>query len=125
MAIIVYNIKTDDYTSHPNNFYIGRPSVLSNPFTHDGKRSNLAKLSFKTREEALEAYELYFEKMIESDKAFQDEFNKIYEKYKNGEDVYLGCFCPKSLRCHGDVIIEKLQQRLIKEKLKERKDNFK
>ena len=114
MAIIVYNIKTDDYTSHPNNFYIGRPSVLSNPFTHDGKRSNLAKLSFKTREEALEAYELYFEKMIESDKAFQDEFNKIYEKYKNGEDVYLGCFC-HPLHCHGDFIAKQLQKKLIME----------
>jgi hypothetical protein len=110
MAIIVYNIKTDDYTSHPNNFYIGRPSILSNPFTHDGKRSNLAKLSFKTREEALEAYELYFEKMIENDKAFQDEFNKIYEKYKNGEDVYLGCFC-HPLPCHGDFIAKQLQKK--------------
>ena len=114
MAIIVYNVKTDDYTSHPNNFYIGRPSVLSNPFTHDGKRSNLAKLSFKTIEEALEAYELYFEKMIESDKAFQDEFNKIYEKYKNGEDVYLGCFC-HPLPCHGDFIAKQLQKKLIME----------
>lgn len=119
MAIIVYNIKTDDYTSHPNNFYIGRPSVLSNPFTHDGKRSSLAKLSFKTREEAINAYEEYFHKMMEVDIEFQMEFNKIYEKYKNGEDVYLGCFCAP-LKCHGDIIAKELQKKLIMERKKER-----
>ena len=51
--------------------------------------------------------------MIESDKAFQDEFNKIYEKYKNGEDVYLGCFC-HPLPCHGDFIAKQLQKKLNK-----------
>ena len=119
MAIIVYNIKTEDYSSHPNNFYIGRPSILSNPFTHDGKRSNLARLSFKTREEAIDAYELYFKQMIENDKEFQEEFNKIYQKYKNGEDVYLGCFC-KPLSCHGDIIAKELQRKLIMDKKQER-----
>lgn len=119
MAIIVYNIKTDDYTSKENNFYIGRPSILSNPFTHDGKRSSLAKLSFKTREEAINAYEEYFHKMMELDDSFKNEFNKIYEKYKNGEDVYLGCFC-KPLKCHGDIIAKELQKKLIMEKKKER-----
>ena len=119
MAIVVYNIKTDDYSSHPNNFYIGRPSILSNPFTYDGKRSNLAKLSFKTREEAIEAYELYFNSMIENDKDFQEEFNKIYKKYKNGEDIYLGCFC-HPLPCHGDIIARELQRKLILDKKQER-----
>ena len=119
MAIIVYNIKTEDHTSDENNFYIGRPSVLSNPFTHDGKRSRLAKLSFKTRDEAINAYEEYFHKMMEFDDEFKNEFNKIYEKYKNGEDVYLGCFC-HPLRCHGDVIAKELQKKLIMERKKER-----
>lgn len=112
MAIKVYNIKTEDYTSHPNNFYIGRPSILSNPYTHDGKKSSLARLSFKTREEALEAYQLYFDTMIEQNLEFQAAFNQIYEKYKKGEDVYLGCFC-HPLPCHGDILAKELQKRLI------------
>ena len=43
--------------------------------------------------------------------------NENYEKYKNGIDVYLECYCAP-LRCHGDIIKEKLQKRLIKERLK-------
>jgi len=48
---------------------------------------------------------------------FQD---KIYEHYKNGEDIYLQCFC-KPLPCHCDIIADRLQRKLIKEKLEERK----
>ena len=47
-------------------------------------------------------------------------FNALYEKYKNGEDIYLQCFC-KPLRCHGDIIAEELQKKLIKENLEKRK----
>ena len=39
----------------------------------------------------------------------------IYERYKNGEDIYLQCFC-KPLRCHGDFIARILQKKLIMEK---------
>lgn len=119
MAIIVYNIKTEDHSSDTNNYYIGRPSILSNPFTHDGKRSNLARLSFKTREEALDAYEMYFYKMMETNNEFRNAFNEIYEKYKNGETVYLGCFC-KPLPCHGDFLAKEMQKKLIKDKKQER-----
>lgn len=121
--IKVYNCHTEDYTSHPNNFYIGRGSILGNPFTHDGKRSNLAKMSFKTREEAIEAYKLYFKAMMETDIKFQEAFNMIYDKYKNGEDVYLQCFC-KPLPCHGDFIAQECQKRLIKERMQERKNSL-
>ena len=39
--------------------------------------------------------------------------DEIYEKYKRGEDVYLGCFCQQGLKCHGDIIIEKLQKNIV------------
>ena len=119
--IIVYNTKLEDYTSHPNNVYIGRPSVLSNPFTHDGKKSSLAKLTFKTREEALDAYKMYFDTMYEQDEQFKTAFDLIYERYKSGEDIYLQCFCAP-LPCHGDYIKEKLEKKLIKERIMERKN---
>lgn len=125
--IIVWNTNGDiDYSSEPYNFYIGRSktmsSPLANPFTHNGKRSSLAKLTFKTREEALEAYELYFEKMYGSDEAFTNEFNRIYKAYRDGHDVYLQCFC-KPLPCHGDILARKLQEKLIREKREEFKMN--
>ena len=121
--IYVYNSKIEDHTSNPNNFYIGRGSVLGNPFTHDGKKSSLAKLSFKTREEAINAYKLYFKAMYENDNEFKSIVDISYEKYKNGEDVYLQCFC-KPLECHGDFIKSEIEKRLIKEKMAERKKHI-
>ena len=118
--VTVINIRTTDKTSEDGYFYIGRTkkgtSPLGNPFTHDGKRSNLARLSFKTREKAIAAYEMYFDEMYGKDEAFTNAFDEIYEMYKSGKDVYLGCFC-KPLPCHGDVIAKKLQQKLIKENM--------
>lgn len=118
--IYCYNCKIEDHTNHPNNFYIGRGSVLGNPFTHDGKKSSLARLSFPTREEAINAYKMYFKSMYEQDNEFKVTVDNIYEKYKNGEDVYLQCFC-KPLACHGDFIKSELEKRLIREKMAERK----
>ena len=123
-VIKVINIKSEDYSCHDGYFYIGRSknndSPLGNPFTHTGKRSNLAKLSFKTAEQAIKAFDLYFDEMYGKDEAFTKAFDEIYEYYKTGKDVYLGCFC-KPGPCHGDVIAEELQRKLIKEKLAERR----
>ncbi len=119
--IYVYNSHNEDFTLKPNNYYIGRPSILGNPFTHNGVRTNLAKLSFKTREDAIAAYDKYFDIMYGKDDEFTKAFDEIYEHYKNGEDIYLQCFC-KPLACHGDIIANKLQKKLIQEKLKERKN---
>ena len=119
--IYVYNSHNEDYTSRPNNFYIGRPSILGNPFSHNGVRSVFKTLTFKTREQAIEAYDKYFDAMYGKDEEFTKAFDEIYEHYKNGEDIYLQCFC-KPLPCHGDVIADKLQRKLIKEKMEERKN---
>ena len=119
--IHVYNLHQEDHTSEDNNWYIGRSkhgNPLGNPFTHNGKRSNLAKLSFKTREEAINAYRIYFEKAYGKDTELTNAFDEIYEHYKNGEDIWLACFC-KPEPCHGDVIAEELQKKLLKEKMEE------
>jgi hypothetical protein len=121
--IIVYNIRTDDFSNKPNNYYVGRSksgNPLGNPFTHNGVRKSIAKLSFKTREEAIEAYKIYFKKMYGGDNDLTKSFDEIYEHYKKGEDIYLGCFC-KPLPCHADFLAEELQKKLIKEKMEERK----
>lgn len=89
--------------------------MLGNPFTHNGKYSSLAKLSFKTRDQAIEAYEKYFDAMYGKNEIFTHEIDKMYDAYKNGHDIYLGCFC-KPLPCHADIIAKKLQKRLILEK---------
>lgn len=125
--ITVYNTHQEDYTYKPNNFLICRTkdgNPLANPFTYNGVKTRLAKLSFKTREEAIDAYKMYFKKMYGLDEGLTEAFDTIYEKYKNGEDIYLQCCC-KPLPCHGDFLAEELQRKLIKEKMEERRENNK
>jgi hypothetical protein len=117
--IYVYNMHEEDHTNEKCNYYVGRSksgNPLGNPFTHNGVRKSIAKLSFKTREEAIERYDTYFDVMFSGNKVFRAVIDDMYEKYKRGEDIYLQCVC-KPLPCHGDIIAKKLQQRLLKEKI--------
>lgn len=121
--INIVNIHTTDCSGVDNYYYIGRSrsgNPLSNPFTYNGKKSSLAKLTFKTRDEAINAYEKYFEAAYGQPgyEELTNAFNEIYEKYKKGEDITLGCFC-YPLRCHGNVIASQLQKKLIREKIAE------
>ena len=125
--IHVYNIHNEDHTNERCCYYCGRSkegNPLSNPFTHNGVRTNLAKLSLKTREDAIEAFAQYFDKMYGKDEEITKAFDEIYGHYKNGEEIWLGCFC-KPKPCHCDVIADRLQRKLIKEKLEERRNTVK
>ena len=82
----------------------------------------MAVFKAKNREEAIEKYDTYFDTQYGRNREFTAVIDEIYEKYKNGETVYLECYC-HPLPCHGDVIVKKLQQRLLKEKIKEAKEN--
>ena len=79
--IIVWNCHgNDDFSSKENNYYIGRSkdgNILANPFSFDAQKSSLAKLTFKTREEALEAYKEYFKRQYESDEYFKEVIDEI------------------------------------------------
>lgn len=116
--IHIINVKTDDVSSNYNYFFLSGNSPLSNPFKYTGKRSNASKLTFKTREECIIAYRKYFELCYGQPgyEAMTYEFDKIYEHYKNGEEIYLGCFC-SPLPCHCDVIAEELEKKILKEKM--------
>lgn len=122
--VYIYNTKTEDHTMHPNNIPIYRGTLFGNPYTFDGKRSNLARLSFRTRQEAISAYAIYFNEMLKHNDMFKRAFDMLYEKYKNGEDIYLQCFCHPE-PCHGEIIKNALQQRLVREQMKLRKQEKK
>ena len=78
----------------------------------------------KSREEAIERYKGYFDRMYSGNAPFRFLIDEIYEKYKNGEDIYLECYCAP-LPCHGDIIKDKLEKRLMKERIKEAKERRK
>ena len=116
--IYVYNREKEDYSMLDNNYPIYRGvSILGNPYTHLPLKDTKAMFQCKTREEAIEKYDKYFDLMYGRNVEFTKVVDEMYEKYKNGEDLFLECYC-KPQPCHGDIIAKKLQQRLIKEKYK-------
>ena len=130
MAIIVYNRTVEDHSSNPNNYPIYRGgSILGNPYTDKPLDKTRAIFHVANRDEAIARYDSYFDMMYGTNEAFTELIDEIYEKYKNGEDVYLECYCGTGenghKNCHGEVIKEKLQKRLIKEKFNEIKRNGK
>ena len=117
VMIYIYNRRAE--THNKNDFYIGRGSVLGNPYSHIKDRKTKAIYEAKDRDDAIDKYSHYFDLMYGSNKAFTQAIDEIFEVYKSGDDVFLGCFC-KPLRCHGDVIKEKLEKRLLKERIIEK-----
>ena len=116
--IYVYNRNVEDFSALENNYPIYRGvSILGNPYTHLPVKDTKAMFQCKTREEAIEKYSEYFDIMYGNNIEFTKIIDEMYEKYKNGEDLFLECYC-KPQPCHGDIIAKKLQEMLIKEKYK-------
>ena len=88
--IIVYNRGKEDHSAHPNNYPIYRGgSVLGNPYTDKPLKSSLAVFKAKNREEAIQKYDTYFDTQYGRNREFTAVIDEIYEKYKNGEDVFI------------------------------------
>ena len=119
MGITVYNRQHETHTE--NNFRCYRPFVLGNPYSWITDKETKAIYKVGSREESIKAYGHYFDLMYRSNLKFRKVVDIIYEKYKAGEDVFLECYC-KPLPCHCDVIKEKLEKRLLKEKIDGMKD---
>ena len=116
--IYVYDREKEDYSMLDNNYPIYRgASILGNPYTHLPVKGTKAMFQCKTREEAIEKYDKYFDIMYGNNIEFTKIIDEMYEKYKNGEDLFLECYC-KPQPCHGDIIAKKLQEMFIKEKYK-------
>jgi len=75
--------------------YIGRPSILGNPYSH--KPYAHAEL-VPTREEAIEAFRQYAVKRMKNDPEFAEAIWACAGKV-------LGCWCAPQ-PCHGEVILE-------------------
>lgn len=109
--IKLVNIKNHIPTEY--DFYIGRPSVLGNIYSH--KKESIADIIVESRDVAVDKYKEYFYDRIESgDKVFIDELDKMYNFYKEHGKLNICCWCfPK--RCHGEVIKDYLENKLRNE----------
>ena len=122
MSKIIRYCKLKEDHIGDNVFDISRPNIFGNPYTHIKNKETLASVKVKTREEAISAYEPYFDAMLNDDskagELFRQEWDRMFEAYKTYDVIYLGCFCAEDESCHGDVIKRKLIQRSMQEKLK-------
>lgn len=88
MKTKIVNLRKEKY-----DVYIGRGSPFGNPFKI-GRHGS--------REEVIERFRKYFYAKIEMDEIFAYEVLRLKGKV-------LGCYC-KPLACHGDIIIEFLEE---------------
>lgn len=116
--VIRYSVKNETHEGD-NVFLIHRPFVFSNPFTHIKDKKTKAKCVVASRDEAINLYKDYFDKMIELSPKFKEEWDKLYDAYKTYDEIYLGCYCGINERCHGDILVDKLKQRSIKDMLQQ------
>lgn len=118
--VIRYCIKNETHEGE-NVFLIHRPFIFSNPFTHIKDKKTKAKYVVGSREEAIDIYNDYFDAMVETSPKFKEEWDKLYDAYNKFDEIYIGCYCGQNESCHGDIIIEKLKRRGIKDLLKQMK----
>ena len=91
------------HTPTKNDIYIGRGSILGNPFTSIKDRNTLAKFVCDSREESINSFELFLRKEIKNkNKEICKELNRLW-KLNQTENINLVCFC-KPKTCHGDII---------------------
>jgi hypothetical protein len=119
MGVIVYNVLDEDRFGD-NVYLIHRPYILSNPYTHIKNKQTKAMFVVPSKDEAIARYSHYYDVMYGKNIEFTKTIDEIYDKYKRGEEIYLGCYCAPE-PCHGDIIASKLQARMIKEKIQEAK----
>ena len=92
--------------------YIGRPSILGNPFTHL-ETDTLAQFKVATVEQAICEYRTYFYNRLNADSDFRNEVARLVRIYQMRGVLFLSCWCKDELRpskkdhgCHCDVVRE-------------------
>lgn len=102
MKIEVVNMK--NYKGE--GIYIGRPSVLGNPYSH--LKVSIAKFKCDTREESIEKYKIFLREEYMKGGAVKKELDRLVLLAKRGELVLI-CWC-KPLPCHGEFIRSAIMQ---------------
>ena len=91
MKTRVVNLRVETFDTYIGREGHGYEGTFGNPFSDE-----------KTKTEAIKRYKNYFLTRVEKDAEFREEVRGLIGKR-------LGCFC-KPRACHGDVIVEYLEQ---------------
>lgn len=110
-----------------NAFRVHRGYIMGNPYTHINDKKTKALVKVKTREEAIERYERYFENSLKLNPIFKEEFDRMVDACMKYDEIWIGCYCSLEETCHADFLIKRLRQectkRMLQNLLKNRKSN--
>lgn len=99
-------------------FYVGRGSILGNPYTSKELIKTNALYKTASKEEAIERYESALRLRINlKERSVLNEFNKMLKALEEG-DINLVCYCAPN-PCHGDVIKRILNGMYVKKLMPE------
>jgi hypothetical protein len=105
MIIVEHLHEKKSYKIPCIDIYIGRPSILRNPFpiTKDC-----------TRKECIDKFKIYLKKEIALKTEVYQELRRVQmlEEKNPNKIIRLLCFC-EPLPCHGDILIKKLENRMF------------
>lgn len=111
MTILILHQKRSSLR-YPQTQYIGRPTVLGNPFTHLEKDTK-ALFKVTSVEEAIRCYRNWLYKEIQQNVAVRKELMRLIAMYQRDGILYLSCWCMDELDprrydhgCHCEVIRE-------------------
>lgn len=100
-----------------NDFYVGRGSVLGNPFTSKDVNKSKAIHQASSKEDAIESYRTHLKDKLDGNDV---DMVNIIETMLNRlkiDDIYLVCYC-KPNNCHGDVIKDYLLSKQMESLMK-------
>lgn len=83
----------------PYDIYVGRPGLLSNPYTHLPLSATSAQFSVSSVQEAVDNFRSYALWRMETDPVFARAIQECKGKV-------LGCWCGPKKPCHARVILE-------------------
>ena len=98
-----------------NVFKCHRPFIFGNPYIFDKNSKFKGLIKTSSLEECLDLYGKYFDKSLELNDEFREEWERLLDACKKYDVVYIGCYCPLNKPCHTDYIIKKAEQTLLKE----------
>ena len=101
-----------------NAFRVHHGYILGNPYTHIKDKTTKAMVIVKTREEAIDRYERYFEESLKLNPEFKQEFERMVDACMQYDEIWVGCYCGEQESCHADYIIKRLRQECTKRMIK-------
>ncbi|GIK43779.1 MAG: hypothetical protein BroJett011_76120 [Chloroflexota bacterium] len=91
--------------------YIGRPSLLGNPYA--AKPSKYAQQSVSSDAEAVAQYRLWLREQYRTNPEIRAELLRLARLYQETGVLHLVCWCKLKVNddtpCHGDVIREAIE----------------